>query len=63
VNSDLKSESSISITIIIEDNVKGFEKWLTFNDPEDQRQETGINFKAFKNTSEPQKSIVIGTAP
>ena len=34
-----------------------------FNELEDQRQEAGINFKAFKNASEPKTSFVIGTAP
>jgi len=50
----------MSITIIIEANVKVFEKRPPlFNELEDQRQEVGINFLAFKNTSEPHKSCVI----
>ena len=54
----------MSITVIIEADVKNFENWLAlFNELEDQRQEAGINFKAFKNASEPQTSFVIGTAP
>ena len=54
----------MSITVIIEADVKNFENWLAlFNELEDQRQESGINFKAFKNASEPQTSFVIGTAP
>ena len=54
----------MSITIIIEANVKDFEKRLPlFNELEDQRQEVGINFLAFKNTSEPHKSFVIWTEP
>ncbi len=54
----------MSITVIIEANVKDFDKWLAlFNELEDQRQEVGINFKAFKNAGEPQTSFVIGTAP
>ena len=54
----------MSITVIIEADVKNFNKWLAlFNELEDQRQEAGINFKAFKNASEPQTSFVIGTAP
>ena len=54
----------MSITVIIEANVKDFDKWLAlFNELEDQRQEEGINFKAFKNSGEPQTSFVIGTAP
>ena len=54
----------MSITVIIEANVKDFDKWLAlFNELEDQRQEAGINFKAFKNTGEPKTSFVIGTAP
>ena len=54
----------MSITVVSEANVKDFEKWLAlFNELEDQRQEAGINFKAFKNASEPQISFVIGTAP
>ena len=54
----------MSITVIIEANVKDFNKWLAlFNELEDQRQEAGINFKAFKNPGEPQTSFVIGTAP
>ena len=54
----------MSITVIIEANVKDFDKWLAlFNELEDQRQEAGINFKAFKNSGEPQTSFVIGTAP
>ena len=40
----------MSITVIIEANVKDLNKWLAlFNKLEDQRQEAGINFKAFKN--------------
>ena len=39
----------MSITVIIEGNVKDFDKWLAlFNELEDQRQEAGINFTAFK---------------
>ena len=54
----------MSITVIIEANVKDFDKWLAlFNELEDLRQEEGINFKAFKNSGEPQTSFVIGTAP
>ena len=54
----------MSITSIIEANVKDFDKWLAlFNELEDQRQEAGINFKAFKNPGKPQTSFVIGTAP
>ena len=54
----------MSITVIIEANIKDFNKWLAlFNELEDQRQEAGINFKAFKNPGEPQTSFVIGTAP
>lgn len=50
----------MSITIIIGANVKDFENGLTvFNELEDQRQEVGINFSAFKNTSEPHKSFAI----
>ena len=51
----------MSITVIIEADVKNFENWLAlFNELEDQRQEAGINFNAFKNASEPQTSFVIG---
>ena len=54
----------MSITVIIEANVKDFDKWLAlFNELEDQRQEAGINFKASKNPGEPKTSFVIGTAP
>ena len=54
----------MSITVIIEANVKDFDKWLAlFNELEDLRQEEGINFKAFKNPGEPQTSFVTGTAP
>ena len=54
----------MSITVIIEAKVKDFNKWLAlFNELEDLRQEEGINFKAFKNSGEPQTSFVIGTAP
>ena len=54
----------MSITVIIEAKVKDFDKWLAlFNELEDLRQEEGINFKAFKNSGEPQTSFVIGTAP
>ena len=53
----------MSITVIIEANVKDFDKWLAlFNELEDLRQEEGINLKAFKNPGEPQTSFVIGTA-
>ena len=54
----------MSITVIIEANVKEFDKWLPlFNELEDLRQEEGINFKAFKNPGEPQTSFVMGNAP
>ena len=54
----------MSITVVSEANVKDFEKQLAlFNELEDQRQEAGINFKAFKNPGEPKTSFVIGTAP
>ena len=54
----------MSTTVIIEANVKNFNKWLAlFNELEDQRQEAGINFKAFKNPGDPKTSFVIGTAP
>ena len=54
----------MSITVVSEANVKDFEKQLAlFNELEDQRQEAGINFKAFKNPGAPQTSFVIGTAP
>ena len=54
----------MSITVIIEANVKDFDKWLAlFNELEAQRQEAGINLKAFKNPGEPKTSFVIGTAP
>ena len=40
----------MSITVVSEANVKDFEKQLAlFNELEDQRQEAGINFTAFKN--------------
>ena len=40
----------MSITVIIEADVKNFENWLAlFNELEDQRQEAGINFEALKN--------------
>tara|TARA_X000000950_G_C13806170_1_gene615661 strand:- start:457 stop:723 length:267 start_codon:yes stop_codon:yes gene_type:complete len=39
----------MSITVVIDANVKDFEKWLAFfNQIEDQRQEEGINFKPFQ---------------
>ena len=39
----------MSITVVSEANVKDFEKQLAlFNELEDQRQEAGINFTAFK---------------
>ena len=54
----------MSITVIIEANVKDFDKWLAlFNELEDQRQEASINFEALKNPGEPKTSFVIGTAP
>ena len=54
----------MSITVIIEANVKDFDKWLAlFNELEAQRQEAGINLKAFKNPGEPKTNFVIGTAP
>ena len=54
----------MSITVIIEADVKNFENWLAlFNELEDRRQEAGINFKAFKKPGEPKTSFVIGTAP
>lgn len=50
----IRLRGAMSITVIIEANVKDFEKWLTlFNELEAQRQEAGINFKAFKNHSKP----------
>ena len=54
----------MSITVIIEADVKNFENWLAlFNELEDQRQEAGINFKAFKKPRRTKTSFVIGTAP
>ena len=54
----------MSITVIIEANVKDFDKWLAlFNELEEQKQEAGINFEAFKNPGEPKTSFVIGSAP
>ena len=54
----------MSITIIIGANVKDFKNGLQLlNELEDQRQEVGINFSAFKNTSEPHKSFAIWTEP
>ena len=48
----------MSITVIIEADVKNFENWLAlFNELEDQRQEAGINFKAFKNQGEPKQAL------
>ena len=50
----IRLRGAMSITVIIEGNVKNVEKWLTlFNELEAQRQEVGINFKAFKNHSKP----------
>ena len=48
----------MSITVIIEANVKDFNKWLAlFNELEDQRQEAGINFKALKNPGEQKQAL------
>jgi len=48
----------MSITIIIEANVKDFDKWLAFfNELEGQRQEAGINFKAFKTQGNQKQAL------
>ena len=50
----IRLRGAMSITVIIEGNVKDVEKWLTlFNELEAQRQEADINFKAFNNNSKP----------
>ena len=54
----------MTITVILKAEVKDFVEWRAmFDDLEQQRQEVGINFKAYKNEESPNYSYVVGTAP
>ena len=48
----------MSFTLIIEANVKDFDKWLAlFNELEDQRQEAGINLKLLKTPANHKQAL------
>ena len=54
----------MAITVILKAEVKDFGKWKAmFDGLEQQRQQMGINFKAYKNERSPNYSYVLGTAP
>ena len=54
----------MAITVIVKAEVKDFAEWKAmFDDLEQQRQQMGINFKAYKNEDNPNYSYVVGTAP
>ena len=54
----------MTITVILKAEVKDFAEWKAmFDDLEQQRQQVGINFKAYKNDESPNYSYVVGTAP
>ena len=54
----------MAITVIVKAEVKGFAEWKTmFDDLEQQRQQMGINFKAYKTDENANYSYVVGTAP
>ena len=54
----------MAIMIIVKAEVKDFAEWkVMFDDLEQQRQQMGINFKAYKNEESPNYSYVVGTAP
>ena len=54
----------MAITVILKAEVKDFGKWKAmFVSLKQQRQQMGINFKAYQNTGSPRHSYVIGTAP
>ena len=54
----------MAITVIVKAEVKAFVGWKAmFDDLEQQRQQMGINFKAYKNEESPNYSYVAGTAP
>jgi len=54
----------MAITVIVKAEVKDFAEWKAmFDDLEQQRQQMGINFKAYKNEENPNYSYVVGTAP
>tara|TARA_B100002052_G_scaffold291491_1_gene311565 strand:- start:38 stop:184 length:147 start_codon:yes stop_codon:yes gene_type:complete len=48
----------MSITVIIEANVKDFDKWLAlFNELEDQKQEEGINSRLSKSQANHKQAL------
>ena len=54
----------MAITVIVKAEVKDFAEWKAmFDDLEQQRQQMGINFKAYKNEGSPNYSYAVGTAP
>ena len=54
----------MTITVIVKAEVKDFTEWKTmFDGLEQQRQQMGIIFKAYKNEESPNYSYVVGTAP
>ena len=54
----------MTVTVIVKAEVKDFAEWKAmFDRLEQQRQEMGINFKAYKNEESPTYSYVMGTAP
>ena len=54
----------MTIAVIVKAEVEDFPEWKAmFDDLEQQRQQMGINFKAYKNEESPNYSYVLGTAP
>ena len=59
-----QKEGAMTIKVIVKAEVKDFEEWkVMFDNLEQQRQQMGINFKAYKNQEHPTYTYVIGTAP
>ena len=54
----------MAIIVIVTAEVKDFAEWKAmFDDLEQQRQQMGINFTAYKTAESPNYSYVVGTAP
>ena len=54
----------MAITVIVKAEVKDFAEWKDmFDDLKQQRQQMGINLKAYKNEESQNYSYVMGTAP
>ena len=53
----------MSITVNVSMQVSNFDKWKTmFDSRKSDREEAGINARAYRNVDEPNNACVIGTA-